>query len=223
MDEKVLKLDRWKSCVSFFPEHEDERFRIRKTKYKKGYYHMYSVGGYLFFRATEPLDIVELQEKVNGKWKDWMVDDPPHYFAMQMYAKSATGNVLVTGLGLGMIVIELLKNKRVTKITVVEQSKEVIALISPFIGKNDKLEYVVDDFYDYIQNHHNIESRDMIVVDLWVTNGYQEGRKKLIEEVLPLRTFLQHFTNPEKTSLVFHGFMDICDVDIRKCKIEYDD
>lgn len=36
-----------------------------------------------------------------------MVDDPPHFWSMQDYTRKSIGNVLVAGLGLGLVTHEL--------------------------------------------------------------------------------------------------------------------
>lgn len=216
VDEKLLTLDKWESNVSCYEEEQVGECRIHKTTYKKGYYHMYGVYGYIFFKAKKPLTITTLQERRKGKWEDWMVDDPPHYYAMEIYGKYAEGNVLVAGLGLGMLVKELAKNPKVTKITVIENSSDMVGLVSPKLPKDERIEIVLGDFYKYVSQDK--ESRDHIIVDLWVTDCEEEGRRVFTDEVVPLVWSLKQ--KYPKAKMTFHGFMSWSDIDPTKYEMK---
>jgi len=210
--ESIMKLHNWQSCVSHYSNTTLRDVRLIKTKYSRGLYHMYGVRGHLFFQAIKPLTITTLQEKRNGSWHDWMVDDPPHYFAMQAYGKAASGRVLVGGLGLGMLVIELIKNPKVSEIVVIEMNPNIIELIVPLLPKCDKLKIVQDDFYKFAFKENNRSKFDFIIVDIWVTNGADETMQVACTEVLPLAIKLRDWY--PNASLTFHGFMWLSDIKI---------
>jgi len=80
----------------------------------------------------------------------------------------ARGNVLIAGLGIGMILIPLLKDKGVKKITVVEKEKDLIDLIFPKIKKHDKsnkLEIIHSDINDLELPKE--QKFDVIYFDIW--------------------------------------------------------
>jgi hypothetical protein len=53
--------------------------------------------------------------------------------------KRAHGHVLIAGLGLGMILHPILKNRDVDSVTVVEKCQDVIDLVSPSLPRSSKL------------------------------------------------------------------------------------
>lgn len=65
------------------------------------------------------------------------------------FIRKARGKVLVAGLGLGMVLHELLRNPNITKVTVVEISKEVIELTGKFYV-DPRLEIINDDIFKFI-------------------------------------------------------------------------
>lgn len=60
-----------------------------------------------------------------------MSDTPAEMFDHEMAVHHATGNVLINGLGLGMVLAAVLRNPDVQTVTVVEIDPDVIALIGP--------------------------------------------------------------------------------------------
>lgn len=64
------------------------------------------------------------------------------------FIRKATGKVLIAGLGLGMVLTELLKKTTITKIVVVEKSKDVIKLVSPHY-KDERLQIVNEDIFNF--------------------------------------------------------------------------
>jgi hypothetical protein len=114
---------------------------LETLTYKPGFYSMYGVRAedgqqYQHYEALNPLRVTRL--RVNGD--PVMVDDPPHWFGTLEAASKYTGHVLCAGLGLGLIVHALRRNPRVTAITVVERSPDVIDLIWPHLAPNGRPE-----------------------------------------------------------------------------------
>lgn len=199
----LIDIDNWNTIATLYPDKELRNARIIHSKYKKGIYNNYSVNGYVYFRVTKPITITELQIK-NKKWETWMVDDPPHWWSMQNYAINSMGNVLVAGLGLGLVIHELCKNVDVNSITVVEINEDVIELITPLLLTSEycNIKIIKDDFYNFI--NETKERFDRVIVDLWTTESLDETLKILNEEVTPLAYYLKKiFPN---ASIVFHGF-----------------
>lgn len=208
IDKYILRLDSWRTPATDYPEKEEGGYRIHHTRYNRGMYEMSGIDDFIFFKAVKPLTITTLQQFRGKKWRGWMVDDPPHWRAMEIYAEQAKGNVLTAGLGLGLIVYGLIKNPLVERIVVVERSPEVIHLVSPHLPRSNKLSIIIGDFYDYI----NLDKTnwDTIVVDLWVSHGEKEKLDNLYHSVIPTAISLR--LKYPKASLTFHGFISVSDI-----------
>lgn len=68
-----------------------------------------------------------------------MEDTPQELNTHRAFMMEARGNVLVTGLGLGCVVRGLLANPAVTRLTVIENSQDVLKLVAPYVtgGRHD--------------------------------------------------------------------------------------
>lgn len=64
------------------------------------------------------------------------------------FVRQAKGHVLINGLGLGVVVNMLLAKEEVTKITVIEISKDVIDLVAPHIT-DPRFEVIHADCFEY--------------------------------------------------------------------------
>jgi hypothetical protein len=128
-------LESWVTPASEYPQASHGDAQLKTCRYKRGFYHMYGVsdeGGqaYQLFEAAKPLNVMTLEI---GK-KVWMVDDPPHWLGTLEMSQAYRGHVLCAGLGLGLVVHALRRNKAVTQITVVEWSRDVIDLVMPLVS-----------------------------------------------------------------------------------------
>lgn len=98
----------------------------------------------------------------------WMSLNPNEINTMDSTIKSAKGNVLVLGLGMGYITFMLSNKKDVKSITVVERNKENIALFKKFLFPNfknaNKIRIIEDDAITYVRNNYKF---DYIFADLW--------------------------------------------------------
>lgn len=91
------------------------------------------------------------------------------------FIRKATGKVLIAGLGLGMVLTELLKKTTITKIVVVEKSKDVIKLVSPHY-KDERLQIVNEDIFDFKLTEHF----DFAWFDIWTyidADSYEDMKK----------------------------------------------
>ncbi len=89
------------------------------------------------------------------------------------------GDVLILGLGLGYVVRDLLREKcnPINSITVVENNKGVVKLVSPYV-EHPKVEVVHADAFTYKPT----KMFDSIWADIWDTPGEEQTseRRKLI-------------------------------------------
>lgn len=212
-EDEIIKISKWHTPATDYPEKQVGSARIKHGFYNYGYFHNYGVRGYKFFEVTKqiPVTSLEIKDEKSKIWHTWMVDDPPHFWSMQDYARNSAGRVLVAGLGLGLVVHELLNNitnskvlSDVDSITVVERNKDVIDLIYPLLPKAEgiKFQIINKDFYDFI--HEYEEDFDRIIVDLWTSGSIEETKRILHEEVVPFSYYLK-IKYPD-ASIVFHGF-----------------
>jgi len=140
---RMLTLSSWHTPASSYPDSEVGEARIETFKYPPGIYRAYGLRG-TYYRVAKTLPIRGL---AIGD-KTWMVDDPPHWWAMQDHAKHYHGRVLVAGLGLGLIVHTLHENPKVKEIIVVERDQDVIDLVSYHLPQR-KLKIEHGDFWDW--------------------------------------------------------------------------
>lgn len=158
------RLDRWRTPASAYPRARVGVAEIKTAWYTPGHYPAYEQRGYATYQATRRLYITSLQ--IEGK--TWMVDDPPHWWAMEDHATYYHDRVLCAGLGLGLIVHTLTANPEVSEIVVVERELDVINLVSPHLPQ-DKLTIIHSDFYDI--EPEDIGEVDGVLYDLLVGNG----------------------------------------------------
>jgi hypothetical protein len=95
-----------------------------------------------------------------------MSDSPDEIDDFRWFTRFATGNILVTGLGLGCVTEMLAKKEEVFHITVVEKSSDVISLVSKYLlEKYPKITIINEDAYAYKAKEHF----DMAWHDIWDT------------------------------------------------------
>lgn len=119
--------------------------------------------GYGKFKALKRYDIeggIEHQVTVMSNTKSEIWDH-------RHFVRTAKGNILINGLGLGCVIEDLLKKDEIKSITVIEKYKDVIDLVFPHIKdsrvkvinecafeykpkKEDKFDCVWHDIWDYI-------------------------------------------------------------------------
>lgn len=93
-----------------------------------------------------------------------MSDTPMERKTNRDVVLKARGEVLISGLGLGMILIPILKKPEVTRVTVLEQSQDVIDLVGPHF-RNPRLTLVCADVFTYRPPHG--KRYNTIYHDIW--------------------------------------------------------
>ena len=113
-----------------------------------------------------------------------MSDTPFEARTNQDIIEAARGSVLIAGLGMGMVLVPILRNPAVTNVTVVEKSPDVINLVyrplmenGPFTPNEQmKLVLVQGDIFDF---HPTPNYYDVIYFDIWPTitqKNLEDGR-----------------------------------------------
>lgn len=79
--------------------------------------------------------------------------------------RRAHGDVLVAGLGLGMILHPILKKESVRAVTVIEKYQDVVDLVLPTLPTSEKLKVLLDDIYTWKPRRG--QCYDVIWFDIW--------------------------------------------------------
>lgn len=144
-------------------EAEEGNFKITKTIIKKGTgLTTYSPLGFFYFdKFGGDFHSVRLEEDGGV----WMSDTPMEQESLRITSVLARGDMLIIGLGLGLLPI-LIKthNRLVNTITIIEKNPEVVKLVYDKI-KFRKTSVEVCDGEDYLT--HTSRKFDFIYVDMW--------------------------------------------------------
>lgn len=112
------------------------------------------------------------------------------------FINNAEGDILIAGLGIGLVILPLLENKKVTSVTIVEKYQDVIDCILPQIKPYDienKLMVICEDCFDFITE----QKFDVIYLDIWAyinSDVYNE-------EMKPLKRKYRKSLKPEKKTV----------------------
>lgn len=94
----------------------------------------------------------------------YMSDTPTEQRENRKLIHMAYGDVLIAGLGLGMVLVPLLANPNITSITVIELSLDVIKLVAPHFT-DPRLTVIQADFLTW--KAPRLARWDTIYVDIW--------------------------------------------------------
>lgn len=95
------------------------------------------------------------------------------------FVRSAHGDVLIGGLGIGLIVLAIQEKEEVRTITILEKNEEVIELVKNQLPLNEKVQIVNADAFTYKPKM----KYNTIYMDIWNyinEDVYQEEMKPLI-------------------------------------------
>ena len=100
----------------------------------------------------------------NSSWDTlWMSDTPFKRQTNYDIGREASGDVLIVGLGLGMVAAALCRKPEVRSVTVLEIEPEVIALVSPHIRHRKLRVLLADGFRPPLRGR----AFDTIYIDIW--------------------------------------------------------
>lgn len=108
-----------------------------------------------------------------------MSDTPMEKETNRDFVRNAHGNVLIGGLGIGLIILAIQDKEDVKQITVVEKNREVIELVGKQLPLNSKVCIVNDDVFEY----KPLLKYNTIYMDIWNyinEDVYNEQMKPLI-------------------------------------------
>ena len=167
----------WEKVKARLPEYPEGatsgNLALRSSQYAKGEIARFydpGVGRFQYAKYPKAVTFASLVERreSDGMHITWMTSDQSEVSGMDAHAKAAYGDVLIAGLGLGVLPWLAAKNLNVRSVTVVEIRPEVIELIAPVIA-NQKTVIIQGDVWEHIDRHP--ETYDFIDLDLWPEVG----------------------------------------------------
>lgn len=122
---------------------------------------------------------------VNGRL--WMTDAEFECITNSRVIDWAEGDVLIAGLGLGLILQPLIDSPKINSITVLEQSADVIALIGPRY-KHPKLTIIETDAHAWMPPKH---AYNLVYFDIWPDVPNSDNREQVTALKKRYRTALK--------------------------------
>lgn len=132
----------------------------------------------------------------------WMTDEPQYVWCLQSFAERSFGNVLVAGLGLGLVVHFLAQNPKVDRVTVIEIDQGVIGTIGHYLPPSRKIRVINDNFYWFLKG--DTKHRDVVIWDLAVWG--QGDVNKIGLDTMAIMPILCETQYGPDTVLFRHGF-----------------
>ena len=186
-------IDRWRTPASDYPRASLGTWSISTRRQEPGIYRMQEYGA--FYYQPAPIDLTVLME---GD-RVWFTDEPRQMYALaEIGLFRAHGNVIVGGLGLGLILSFLRQNPRVISLTTIERAEELRELVWPYVQVG---ELIIGDFYDVLPCLAREEEGrrvDTIITDFIF--GYQteatweelQKQREFCKKHYPSAQFLEH-------------------------------
>lgn len=162
---------------------EREVYSISRTSLTESEVRMEQIRGamdgnsWLFMGLKPNFDYVRLVKKGEGVM---MSDTPMERRTNLGFISKANGDVLIFGLGLGLIIIPLLQDEDIKSVTVVELHQELIDVVQPYLkdfDSDNKLTVVQGDCFEYHKEIPKDKKFDCIYGDIWIdisTDNYDE-------------------------------------------------
>lgn len=178
----VLTLYDWKTPCSGYKPESIGNFHVVRNTIPKGTVlsvDAMSIDAVMFGEPTKCTVLREGERDAHDTKSIWMSDTPKEHYMMWELVVRAKGDVLVGGLGLGLLVHLLHLRRDIGRITVAEKSPEVVQLVKKYMPEG--VEVICEDFIYQVQKlaekgvHY-----DTIISDMWKAGGDEE--KELIED-----------------------------------------
>tara|TARA_Y100000034_G_C6895553_1_gene412792 strand:- start:1982 stop:2629 length:648 start_codon:yes stop_codon:yes gene_type:complete len=115
----------------------------------------------------------------------------------------ANGDVLIAGLGVGLIVIPICRKKDVRTVTVIENNQNVIDLVEPYLRKipevAEKLKVIKADIFEFQPNG---QKWDTLYFDIW-----QDICEDNLEEIAKLHNKYKFKVNRDNPNFFMDSWM----------------
>lgn len=138
---------------------------------------LFSRKGWMYIGLQADFSYISLIKKGEGCM---MSDTPMERNTNRDFVKKANGDVLIFGLGLGLVILPLLEATDVRSVTVVELHQDLIDVVEPILKKHDKdskLKVIQGDCFEYHKSIPKDKKWDCIYGDIWISisaDNYEE-------------------------------------------------
>jgi len=153
----------FKSLSSRFSQCNGERFSIMKFRIEKSALERANTrpANPLVDRTLEPGEYAKLYDE--NLERTIMSNSPMEFYTNYEFIKKCRGDVLIGGLGLGLVVLLAEKKPEVKSITVAEKHLEIIRLVASQIIFNSKVLIEHSDIFNFASQRRY----DTIYFDIW--------------------------------------------------------
>jgi hypothetical protein len=160
----------FESMAKVLESKETERFKLEKFEIKK---RSFITGN---IPEGEYIKLSDKNEIFNGCI---MSDTPMEHRTNYGILNKANGDVLIGGLGIGMILMPLMRKEEVKSITIVEKYQDIIDMVGTQLPLNDKVKIVQGDIFE--NNFPKGTKFDTIYFDIWnfINSDVYEEMKEL--------------------------------------------
>lgn len=145
----------FESMVKILNDKETDRFKLEKFEIKD----------YSFYTGIPKGEYIRLIDKTKSFDGCVMSDTPMEHRTNYDILKRANGDVLIGGLGIGMILIPLMNKEEVKSITIVEKYQDIIDMVGSQLPLNDKVKIIQGDIFE--NNFPRGTKFDTIYFDIW--------------------------------------------------------
>lgn len=160
----------FESMAKILENRETETFKLEKFKIKER----------SFFDGNIPkgeyIRLLDKRERFDGCI---MSDTPMEHRTNYGILNRANGDVLIGGLGIGMILLQLMNKEEVKSITIIEKYQDIIDIVGSQLPLNDKVKIVQGDIFE--NTFPRGTKFDTIYFDIWnyINSDVYEEMKEL--------------------------------------------
>lgn len=107
-----------------------------------------------------------------------MTNTPMEHHTNTEFIQNAHGDVLIAGLGIGLVLIAIQDNPEVKTITIIERHQEIIDLVFPHLPMKKECKVVCEDVFNYIPE----KKFNTIYFDIWNDVNYNIQEIEVLRE-----------------------------------------
>ena len=103
---------------------------------------------------------------------------PMEYQTNSEFIQNAHGDVLIAGLGIGLVLIAIQDNPQIKTITIIEKHQEIIDLVFPYLPMKKECKVVCEDIFNF-----TLERKfNTIYFDIWNDINYNIQEIEILGE-----------------------------------------
>lgn len=159
----------FESMSKILNDKETDRFKLEKFEIKE----------YSFYNGIPKGEYIRLIDKTKRFDGCVMSDTPMEHRTNYEILKKANGDVLIGGLGIGMILIPLMNKEEVKSITIIEKYQDIIDIVGSQLPLNNKVKIIQGDIFN--NDFPRGTNFDTIYFDIWnyINSDVYEEMKEL--------------------------------------------